>query len=244
MEVFLFKILPLTIVFLLTYWYVRYRFQKGAVGEREVKRTIHRNIRQTKYIINNLIIKNGDKTAELDHVLITNNGIFVIETKNLSGQVYGTENRREWTQVLSYGKAKYPFYNPIMQNNTHITALKRLLKLKDGVYSIVVFPRAVLMNKLPDYVGGLNNMIKEINRKYEILFSDEEIKNIYQKLVHYKNTTSVSRRKHIRNVKKTQHMIKQNKCPRCGADLIKREGKYGAFYGCTNYPQCTFTKGK
>lgn len=244
MEEYLLKGIPLAIIFLLTYWYVRYRFRKGAVGERQVSRTIRRNIRQTKYIVNNLIIKNGDKTTEIDHVLITNNGIFVIETKNLAGQIYGNENQREWTQVLSYGNVKYPFYNPIMQNNTHITALKRLLNLKYGFHSIIVFPRAVLMNKLPDYVGGFANMLKIIKNKNEIFISDKEAKYIFLELLRYQKETSVSRREHIRNVKRTQRMIKQNICPRCGASLIIREGKYGPFYGCTNYPKCTFTKGK
>jgi DNA topoisomerase I len=36
----------------------------------------------------------------------------------------------------------------------------------------------------------------------------------------------------------------EGKCPRCGGNLVEREGKFGKFLGCRNYPKCKFTKSK
>lgn len=31
-------------------------------------------------------------------------------------------------------------------------------------------------------------------------------------------------------------------CPKCGGELFKRRGRFGEFYGCSNYPGCRFTR--
>ncbi len=93
-------------------------------------------------IFHDLYLKkyNGD-FAQIDLVVITKVGIIAFEVKDYSGWIFGNGNQSQWTQVLAYGKQKYRFYNPIMQNNKHIGELRKKLKHIDDVpfYSIVLF---------------------------------------------------------------------------------------------------------
>jgi hypothetical protein len=73
----------------------------GALGEQHVGHILGNNQIDKKYVINNLMIVNDGKSCQIDHVLISRTGIFVVETKNYSGRIYGSEDQKEWTQVLS-----------------------------------------------------------------------------------------------------------------------------------------------
>jgi hypothetical protein len=85
--------------------------------------------------------KYKDHFAQVDLVAVTEVGIIVFEVKEYSGWIYGSGNQQKWTKVLNYGKEKYRFYNPIMQNNKHISELKKQLLQFYYVplYSVVVF---------------------------------------------------------------------------------------------------------
>ena len=63
--------------------------------------------------------------SQIDLVVVTEVGIIVFEVKDYSGWLFGSGNQSQWTQVLAYGKQKYRFYNPIMQNNKHVTELRK-----------------------------------------------------------------------------------------------------------------------
>ena len=62
-----------------------------------------------------IIADNEGHTSQIDHIFIHPTGIYVIETKNSTGRIYGSEGDQEWTQVLHYGKKKYKMYNPLKQ---------------------------------------------------------------------------------------------------------------------------------
>ena len=116
---------------------------KGKFGEYD----IYRRLRQQenlggKFLFNLYIPKEKDKITEIDVLLINTKGIFVIESKNYSGWIFGDKNSRRWVQMLLYGygqKQKNYFYNPILQNKTHIEYLKKIVKLDIPMYSIIVF---------------------------------------------------------------------------------------------------------
>lgn len=74
-----------------------------------------------------MIVSNNGNTTQIDHIVINPRGVFVIETKNYSGEIYGSENQREWTQVLAYGNVKNKLYNPLKQNATHVYNVKRIV---------------------------------------------------------------------------------------------------------------------
>jgi hypothetical protein len=79
--------------------------------------------------------------SQIDVVVATKVGIIVFEVKDYSGWIFGKGYQSYWTQVLAYGREKYRFYNPVMQNNGHINVLKNRLKQYAEVpfYSVVVF---------------------------------------------------------------------------------------------------------
>ena len=175
-------------------------------------------------------------------MLINKTGIFVIETKNYSGRIYGQEDQREWTQVLQYGKVKNKFYNPIMQNRTHIYALSKVLERSDCFISIIIFPKARLMTSTITEVGNIDCIRSVYRRRTEEIFSVEEMNSIYAKLLEFTSNSHVSEREHIREIKHMKENIDCNICPRCGKALVLRKGQYGLFYGCSGYPQCKFKR--
>lgn len=217
---------------------------KGIWGETQVKIALGNNKPNEKYVINNLMIANEGKSSQIDHIVINRTGIFVIETKNYSGRIYGLENQKEWTQVLNYGKVKHQFYNPILQNRTHIYALGNIIGKKDCFISIIVFPKAQLMTNTSTEVGYIGNIRRRYKEQRKIIFTIEEINSIYNQLMEYKKNPPVTNHEHIREIKQMIHKIDENICPRCGKDLVLRKGKYGPFYGCGGYPQCKFKKTK
>ena len=111
--------------------------EQGREGEEEVRLTLERS-GQPGIFDNFMLVENG-RSRQIDHIVVNSNGVFVIETKNLSGQIYGEEDWQEWTQVLSYGKVKNKFYNPVKQNLTHVRCVQKLLPKGVPVWSLIVF---------------------------------------------------------------------------------------------------------
>lgn len=83
------------------------------------------------HIFNNVMLKTGKGTTQIDHVVISKYGIFVIETKSHKGTIFGDCNSRMWTQVLftKSGQKNYPFYSPYLQNYGHLRNLYKLFNL-------------------------------------------------------------------------------------------------------------------
>jgi len=116
----------LLIIFISTALIILYRFLKpkikGYLGELKVRlRLFFLNKKEYK-IIHNLRIFHNGMMSQIDHVVISKYGVFVIETKNYSGWIFGGENSFEWTQVIY--KNKFKLYNPLRQNLGHVKAIK------------------------------------------------------------------------------------------------------------------------
>ncbi len=95
-----------------------------------------------KFLFNILIPKWKGETTEIDVLLVCAKGIFVFECKNFSGWIFGNELQKKWTQTLPLGRGrcqKEQFYNPIMQNASHIRHLKNLIGINLPIWSIIVF---------------------------------------------------------------------------------------------------------
>lgn len=218
--------------------YLKHPSTRGKFGENKVRRIIEDTIEYEQYVINNLVLVNDGMTSQIDHIVINPRGVFVIETKNYSGKIYGSENQREWTQVLAYGNAKYKLYNPIKQNATHIYNVKRLVG-NLPIHSLIVF-----VQNNTEYIKS-NNVIplSALRRSLEYgedILSIEQMKEAYEVLM--LNKIEITTKEHILNIREQQHNLEQGICPRCGGNLILRKGKYGRFWGCTNYPKCKFIK--
>ena len=216
---------------------------KGAIGEKFVADFLKKNIGKDGYLINNLIISDDhNHTSQIDHVVISSKGLLVIETKNYSGRIYGNSSQDEWTQVLNFGRTKHHFYSPIKQNYTHIARLKNVLNVKDNVFSFVIFVQGNIEYINCDDVYTYRTLKKKLKKLPDKALSPEKIEEYYSVLKSYKEKPIQTNKEHVKEIKQMQKNIRNNICPRCGGQLILRHGKSGDFYGCSNYPQCKFTK--
>jgi hypothetical protein len=218
---------------------------KGWLGEFAVNIVLGHNKQGVKYKVNNFTFKFEDKTVQIDHLFINKNGIFVIETKNYRGRVYGDEKSQEWAQVFNYGKSKFKMYNPIRQNKSHIYHLKQLLEDYNVDYhSVIVFfdnTTKYIKSETPVIqVPHLRKLIKKTKSNKQL--SPNEIDAIYNFIISYRNNNVIRKRTHVKNVKTRLKKLDENICPRCNGNLVEKKGKYGTFMGCENYPKCKFIK--
>ena len=114
---------------------------KGKIGEIYVALFLKRLPEDRYRVINDLLLTKNGHSTQIDHVIVSIYGIFVVETKFYKGWIFGGENSEYWTQNI-YGR-KYKLFNPICQNQGHIRALKSLLQGYENLpfISIVAFSR-------------------------------------------------------------------------------------------------------
>lgn len=228
----------LVVLFAILIAYLKHPSTRGKRGENKVGRVIGETVENEQYVINDLILEDDGKSSQIDHIVINPRGIFVIETKNYSGEIYGSESQREWTQVLQYGKVKNKFYNPVKQNATHVYHVKKIVG-KLPIHSLVVFVQNNTYHIEADNVIPLSALRAALQSGERVLTA-EQMRTAYHLLL--SSRSDISTKKHVQNIKKQQRNLKRGICPRCGGTLVLRNGQYGEFWGCSNYPKCKFIK--
>ena len=217
---------------------------KGKIGEARVSSILKRLAKKCNgLLIDDVTIpgENG-KTSQIDHVLFTDYGIFVVETKNYAGRIYGNTKQREWTQVLAYGHTKNKLYNPVMQNGTHVYRLKEIINENIKMFSVVVFVRADISNVDSDDVYTIREL-RHILDGLKIGVDKSLTSSCYNAVYNYKLNPIKTNKEHVQEIRQMKKDIDNNICPRCGGNLVLRKSKDGRqFYGCENYPKCKFTK--
>lgn len=106
------------------------REDEGEAGEEFVAGILERCLlTEHDHLMNGVILYDPRRKAscEIDHILICERGVFVIETKNRSGEIYGDDTREEWTQVLAGGEIVHTMRSPVLQNGTHVRFVKEIL---------------------------------------------------------------------------------------------------------------------
>lgn len=129
--------------------------RRGRKGELKVRRELARLGNRDYRVINDLMTETGQgRTSQIDHVVVSTRGIFVIETKSHVGRITGGEHSQYWTQRLMMSSRD--FYNPLLQNAAHVKALRRLLRgVDDSLFvSVVVFSRAWRLDIEADDIMG------------------------------------------------------------------------------------------
>lgn len=116
----------------------------GLKGEVTVTKTLQELLPNDCYLFNDVTIRRGWHSAQIDHVVITPRGIFLVETKNWRGQLTGDENERRWQQDKGAGQPIVKLYNPIMQNRRHVEIFRHWLRAH-GVEWPDVFPVLVMI---------------------------------------------------------------------------------------------------
>ena len=186
----LLSIIPFIVLSIFFAWYNSAK-QKGKRGEKRVFSVLSQ-LPDEYTVLNDLVLRTEKGTTQIDHVVVSKYGVFAIETKNYRGEIYGDDNRKEWTQMIitdvTYSSkcwktytyvTKNHFYNPVKQSLAHCYALKNILSRWSA--------------------------LKIVPKAHE------------------------------------DYKIASGICPKCGGKLVLRKGKYGRFYGCSNYPRCRFT---
>ena len=130
---------------------------RGTRSERDLVLKLLKNEIPQQTIFHDLYVrKRNGEYSQVDLVVATKVGIVVFEVKEYSGWIYGNGNQAQWTQVLAYGQTKHRLYNPILQNNGHITALKKQLKQFQNIpfYSVIVFYGNCALKEINDVPKG------------------------------------------------------------------------------------------
>lgn len=198
------KIIILIILFLLLVRLfinnIKFKHQVNQ-GEEDVNKLLSK-LKDT-ILLNDIMIKSGNGTSQIDHILISKKGVFVIETKDYNGEIYGEEYSKYWVQVINKNKNK--FYSPIRQNYGHIKALEECLKMKYIFISIIIFTNKSKLKKVKTKTPVIQlNQLKIFlkNHKSNINLSKNEMEYIY-KLIKKSNIQSNRRRKkHIKIISK------------------------------------------
>lgn len=196
--------------------YFSMRFNKGRFGEYLTYKSL-KKYEETgaKFLFNAYIPKGNNETTEIDVLMICSNGIFVFESKNYGGWIFGSEDQKYWYQTLKAGRGrsrKEQFYNPIMQNRTHIKHLKNLVGDNIPMKSIITFSdRCVLksikitshdVNVINRY--HVNSVVKQIcNQSCETLLTTEQINEIYNKIYPYTQVNEAVKTQHVANIQET-----------------------------------------
>jgi len=220
---------------------------KGWKGERKVRRYILKGMNKNDVLINDVIVPGDDgKTSQIDHVLVSSKGIFVVETKNYSGRIYGKDGDMNWTQVLAYGHNKNRLYSPVFQNTTHIRRLNSLFpNEKLNMNNVVVFAQGNVKYIDSEYVFAPRELKRYLKGCRNDLLQESDIQRIAGAINTYKENPIETNKEHAEGIRETKNKINANICPRCGSALVLRHTKDGReFYGCSNYPKCKFIKKK
>lgn len=165
-----------------------------------------------KFLFNIYIPKENGETTEIDVLMICKKGLFVFESKNYSGWIFGSDSQKNWYQTLPAGRGrshKEHFYNPIMQNHSHIKHLKAFLGKQVPMRSIIVFSDRCTLKSVQISSNDIS-VIKRYNVAPVVsaicnkipndLLTNNDITEIYNKLYPYTQVEEFAKMQHVANI--------------------------------------------
>ncbi len=174
----------------------------GWFGELWTKQELKKLPKDQYKVLNDVLLKNGERTCQIDHIVVSPYGIFVIETKQYNGKIYGGKYDKHW---IRYGKRnKKIFYeNPIRQNYGHCMMVKELLNLDDSsVYNIACITSRYVRLKIR-HDGEFTRNFTIIDRI--LSYTEPKLEN-YEQIFEFLNSQNIKdkaiRKAHIKNIKK------------------------------------------
>ena len=196
-------------------------------------------------------------TSQMDLVIVGNKGVYVVEVKMYNdAKVYGDVKKSKW-YYYNHGK-KYEIYSPLKQNQNHVKYMRSFLKPfgEIPIFSIITMicedfkisgeldGSTVICNSLPAMEKGLYKIAGDRPQ----FFDDANKKEVFEYIKNNQHIGKEARREHKQNVIAYKNDIEEKKdskvCPYCKTELVLKNGKYGEFYGCANYPKCKYTMKK
>lgn len=235
-------IILIALYLILKIYYPKFR---GFMGEFWARLELRKLPKDQYIVLNDIMIKDEKGTHQIDHLVLSKFGIFVIEMKNYYGLIKGKEFDNKWCQYL--GKNRSYFVNPIYQNYGHIKSLSNLLKLDDKYFvSIVCFSNQATVDVKSSSIVTQVDYLKCEILKYKELLVNNDIKELSNIIISNNIEDKALRKQHVKDIlakvnndkKLENNMI----CPKCGNELVERNGKYGKFIGCSDFPKCKYIK--
>lgn len=221
------------------------KYFRGWVGEQKTRFYLWLSLGNEAYFkFNNIILPSTNGTAQIDHLIVSVFGLFIVETKNKKGWIFGSDKQGFWTQII-YAK-KYSFQNPLRQVYRQKKILSEFLSLDESnIHTLIYFVgNCKFKTPLPNNVikSGVGRYIKRF--QYPLL-STEEVDRIVTSIQNHLSESSFSNSDHIRSLR--NRYASNTICPKCGSNLVIRTVQKGSnagkqFLGCENYPKCLFTK--
>jgi restriction system protein len=227
-------------------------FMKGVFGEFLVNLAAKLFLDKNIYtLFKNVTLPTEDGSTQIDHVIVSQYGVFVIETKNMKGWIFGSPHLKTWTQKVYRHTTK--FQNPLHQNYKHTQKLQAALELgPDKVVSVVVFVGdSTFKTAMPDNVVYAGGYIRFIKSKSHPVLTDSEVQNICARIQSGRLKPSI--KTHIEHVKHVKTIVEEKQrqddssCPKCGKPMILRTTGTGnnqgqQFFGCSGYPRCRMVR--
>ena len=229
-------------------WFLFRAPVKGVLGETAVKAGARLTLPAPVYRrYHDVTLPTVNGTTQIDHVFVSVFGVFVVETKNMGGWIFGSERDREWTQVFPGGK-NHKFQNPLRQNYGHVRAMEETLAgiglPRRSVKSVVVFVgEAELKREMPQNVTVGLGAARYVRSFQTRILTDEQVAKICIVVESNRMKPSwATGRRHIQNLKrKTTSDLRI--CPECGRKMVLRTTRKGPnegkqFWGCKGFPKC------
>ena len=218
------------------------RVEAGIIGEKQIRFELE-NSHMGMFVLHDLFLEHEGLTAQIDYVVITHCCAYIIECKNLYGNIE-INSSGDFVRSINYkGRTiKEGIYSPITQNQRHLDLIKAIGMSNRGFLAKKLY--ASSFDSMYRSVVVLANSKTVLNDKY----AKKEIKNQVirlDQLIRYIKETDAKYgdNRNTDYTSKYKEMVEPPKCPMCGAPMILRtaqkgSNKGGQFYGCSNYPKC------
>ncbi|MBM7072908.1 NERD domain-containing protein [Shewanella sp. 202IG2-18] len=219
---------------------------KGVFGEWQVNLLIKLFLNKADYhLIKNVTLPTADGTTQIDHIIVSKYGIFVVETKNMKGWIFGSASQKVWTQKIFKHTSK--FQNPLHQNYKHVKTLQSCLGIVgDNVFSVIIFIRdSHFKTEMPDNVQYARGGIEYIKSKTSELLTESEISSCLERIesgrLQPSFKTNSEHKKHVKEIMKQK--VSTKTCSKCGSEMVRRKANKGMnagneFWGCASFPKC------
>lgn len=241
----------------------------GLQGEKEIAFEL-KNANIGMYVLHDITLTYEDLKAQIDYVIVTKGSVYLIECKNLMGNIT-VDNKGQFSRefIVNGRKIREGIYSPYTQAQRHKEIIKKrwlsktnklfagmrekyfdnywykplvVLSNSKSVLNTKYAPKeikncTIRVDQLIDYIK------KDISNFNKDLYSNKKtMEEIAQSFLEANVSEYVSIADRYKDEIRKNEEIVDDVCPTCGGKLVKREGKYGEFYGCFNFPNCRFTK--
>lgn len=239
--------------------FLKVYFDTGRLGEYLTYKGLKSLKGDKRFLFNVYIPKDDGTFTEIDMIMLHESGIYVFESKNYDGWIFGSETQKNWTQSLASGRGKtrkYTFLNPIIQNKVHVKWLQSYLHDNSNLpfYSYIVFSERCELKKITltssDHLvvkrEDINQAVSAKASKSGSLLTQSKIEALFKQLYPLTQVDSSIKASHIQNIQSKYHepvsartMIQSTPvqkettkvCPRCGKNIVLRTAKKGANAG-------------